>query len=210
MIIAVDGPAASGKGTLAKRLAKYFDLAYLDTGSLYRGLAFKVLQTNTDYNDMDAVCELAKTLKDEDYAKKELGEEVIGALASKLAQNQRVRDFFLALQKKVAYNPKGSALDGRDIGTVICPDADFKFFIVADVEIRAERRHGDLIAMGKDVTYEQVLQSLSERDKRDSERSNAPLKKAEGACEINSTHITPDDVFAQALEFIQKGIKNRQ
>lgn len=203
MIIAIDGPSASGKGTLAIKLAKHFNITHLDTGLLYRALGLKILNTKTDESDIEAICTLAKNLTPDDFKSEKLKTEEIGHIASKISTIQKVRDILLDLQRKIAYNKKGAVLDGRDIGTVVCPDAGYKFFLDATIEERAKRRYKELKEKNMDVVYEDILQKLKVRDKRDSERANSPLKKADDAIEVDTTNMTRQEVFDYVLSFIK-------
>jgi len=203
LIIAIDGPSASGKGTIAKKIAEYFELPCLNTGAIYRALGLKAILSKTNFDDIKKICEIAKNIKPEDLESKELYTEEIGYAASKVASIQKVRDILLAFQKDFAYNPRGAVLDGRDIGTVICPDADYKFFITASVKERALRRYKELKGNGKDVLYEEILQKLKTRDKMDSERVNSPLKKADDAIEVDTTKMNRKEVFDYVLSCIK-------
>lgn len=203
MIIAVDGPAASGKGTLAKRIAEKLGSAYLDTGKLYRAVGLAVLRAGKDPADPGAAAEIARRfdpagLDDPDIA----GDEAAGA-ASKVAAIPGVRDALLEFQRNFARQESGAVLDGRDIGTVVCPDADVKLYVTASDEIRAERRHKELLERGKASIYARVLEDLRERDARDSARSVAPLKPAEDALVLDTTSLGADAAFAAAMELIR-------
>jgi len=204
MIIAIDGPSASGKGTLAKRVAKHLGLPYLNTGALYRAVGMKVLLSKVDFNDIEGICSIAKKIKPKDLESNDLYTEEVGFVASKVASIQKVRDILLAFQKDFAYNMKGAVLDGRDIGTVICPNADYKFFITASVEERAMRRYKELADKDKDVLYEEILQKLKTRDKMDSERANSPLKKADDAIEVDTTKMNREEVLNYVLSFVEQ------
>jgi cytidylate kinase len=208
MIIAVDGPAASGKGTLARRIAAHFDYAYLDTGKIYRAVGFGVLAATRDPEDLEAALEVARALDAGDLTNPELAGDTAAAAASKVAALEPVRAVLLGFQKDFAAAPpggvSGAVLDGRDIGTVVCPDADVKLFVTADVEERARRRHKELLDNGEASIYSRVLQALKDRDARDSNRSVAPLKAAPDAIAIDTTAMDPDEAFATALGCIQK------
>jgi cytidylate kinase len=203
MIIAVDGPAASGKGTIARRLAAHFDYAYLDTGTLYRAVGLGVLRTDGDPNDADAARVVAENLSLDLLDGDELRSGAVGAAASKVAAVPAVRAALLAFQHAFAAHPpggeKGAVLDGRDIGTVICPDAAHKFFVTAELEIRAQRRFKELIERGETVIYARVLEDLRERDARDAGRTDAPMARAPDAWLIDTSELTPDQATAQAL-----------
>lgn len=210
-IIAIDGPAASGKGTLARKLARHFDYAYLDTGALYRAVALHLSRAGGDAeNEQDAV-KAAKHLGQDDFAKiiddPHLKSESTGGLASKLAAIPAVRALLLDFQHKFAENPPGNkagaVLDGRDIGTVVCPGAEVKLFITASVETRAKRRFLEQFGPGgSDEEYQAVLNDLKLRDERDINRAASPLKSAENAHLLDTTNSDIEAVFEQALGLI--------
>ena len=212
-VIAIDGPAASGKGTLAKTLATKLDYALLDTGKLYRAVG-----NLTDFDQpleiaaIDAVSKLKSKLKaDPDYLKiPALLDETVGEKASKVAVFQDVRDQLYDLQRDFALSPpqdkQGAILDGRDIGTIICPEAAVKFFITASAEIRAERRFKELQARGMQAIYAEILEDVRRRDARDQNREQAPLKPAVDAVLIDSSNLTPDEVVHKALAHISNKI----
>ena len=202
-VIAVDGTAASGKGTLAKRLAKELGFAYLDTGKLYRYVGARLLARGIDPQDEAEAIAVAQglntTLKPEDLQDPALGSDENGQAASKVAALTGVRTALLDYQQNFAKTPPGGAsgaiLDGRDIGTVICPDADLKLYIDANLEIRAQRRFKELQSKGISVTYDAVLADMLERDKRDSSRATAPMKPADDAIVLDTSTMSADDVF---------------
>lgn len=205
-IIAIDGPAASGKGSLAKRLAQHFGYDFLDTGALYRRVALKVIQKNVDPSDIEGVIACAAELEQElskTYDDSALRNDKVGSTASKIAQIQEVRDQLLDFQRNFAKKAeKGAVLDGRDIGTVICPDADIKLFVTASVEKRAERREKELHSRGIEVTKPQVLAEMQERDERDSVRLDDHLKPDNNAIVIDTSNMSPDEVFEESLKII--------
>lgn len=208
MLIAIDGPAASGKGTLAKKIAWHFGYDYLDTGSIYRLVGYKCMNLNSfEADDEDKkkkkAIKIAKELKKDDLRKEShLFDEGVGQAASIVSSIPQVRDALIKLQQDFASNPNGAVLDGRDIGTVICPNADYKFFITADIEARAKRRYIELHNKDKSVKYDDVLSNLKKRDERDSKRSIAPLKKADDSIHIDTTNMGADDVFEKVLSII--------
>ena len=203
-IIAIDGPTASGKGTLAKKLAKHFGLPYLNTGGLYRSVALKMMRDgNPNFSDKNEVIDILKYIDFSDLENPDLYTEDVGNVASKISVIQEVRDFLFQYQRDFAYQMGGSVLDGRDIGTVICPDASFKFFIVADVEERAKRRYKEMLEKGFKVDYNEILSKLLARDKSDRERASSPLKKADDAIEVDTTKMNKDQVFEYVLSFIK-------
>ena len=208
MIIAVDGPVAAGKGTLARRLAAAEGYAYLDTGSIYRAVAAKILATDGDPEDQAVALQAAETLEPSDLERDDLRREAVGQAASKVAANQGVRDALLDFQRRFAESPPdgkaGAVLDGRDIGTVVCPAADVKLFLTASMEARAERRHKELLERGEKSIYARVLQDLRERDARDSGRTTAPMKAAADAIRLDTSGMDADQVFAAAMMEIDR------
>lgn len=210
MIIAVDGPVAAGKGTLARRLAGALGLAYLDTGSIYRAVAAKILADGGDPEDHGLAVETAEGLDPADLARGDLRREDVGQAASKVAANRAVREALLDFQRRFARQPPGgeagAVLDGRDIGTVVCPGAEVKFFLTASIEARAARRHKELLQRGEESIYARVLQDLRERDARDSGRTTAPMKAAEDALRLDTSEMDADQAFAAAMA----EIANRQ
>ncbi|TNE38740.1 MAG: (d)CMP kinase [Alphaproteobacteria bacterium] len=212
MIIAIDGPAASGKGTMARMLADHYDLAHLDTGALYRGVAWQVLQQGGDPADAETALNAAQNLSISGISGPELRTPEVAAAASIVAAMEPVRAAILQVQRDFAHQPKGAVLDGRDIGTVVCPEADVKLFITASVEERARRRHAELVAGGKDVTFEGVLADLQERDARDSSRAVSPLTQAEDAHLLDTTKLSIEAAFKRACDLIethsQEGVRH--
>ncbi len=210
MIIAVDGPAASGKGTVARRIAAHFGLAHLDTGKIYRAVGYRVLRDNCDPDDVDAALAAARALDPAELDNPALAGDAAAGAASRVAAIGPVRDVLLAFQRGFAAAPPGGAsgavLDGRDIGTVICPDADVKLFVIADIAVRAERRHKELLDSGKPSIYARVLQGLTDRDARDRNRSAAPLIAASDAIEMDTSAMTPEEAFDAALSIIESRI----
>jgi len=211
IIVAIDGPAASGKGTLARRLAEHLNLEYLDTGSLYRAVGMKVIYSGKDPADLAAALEAAKTIDIEDLANPRLRQERIGQAASIVSAFPEVRAALLEFQRnfarKSAESGRGAVLDGRDIGTVVCPDADFKFFITATLFARAKRRHKELQGQGIEVIFDSVLEDLRERDERDEKRAIAPLRPADDAYIIDSSKLDASEVFKKSSELIVKKIE---
>lgn len=202
MIIAIDGPAASGKGTLAKRLAEHFDLEYLDTGGIYRALGYKILEAGESPEDEEIAVKMANEITAEDLKNPHLYDEGIGRAASIVAVIPKVRDALFQFQRYFAKSEKGAVLDGRDIGTVICPDADLKFYITADIEARATRRYKQLQNQGISVIYQSVLEDLQRRDERDSGRAVAPLAIAEDAVNIDTTDMQVSEVFDEIVAVV--------
>jgi len=207
MIIAIDGSAASGKGTLAKRLAKHLGLSHLDTGALYRAVGLQLLNAGQDLKSIDenqcvnSCIELDIALTTSPLIRS----EKVADMASVVAAMPAVRVALLDLQRQFAATPpdtNGAILDGRDIGTVVLPHADFKFFIDADINTRAERRTKELLQAGQSVMFRDVLTDMHERDTRDRSRSVAPLRSADDAISINTSSMDADDVLALALSHI--------
>jgi cytidylate kinase len=204
MIIAIDGPAASGKGTLGKRLADHYGFAHLDTGLLYRAVARVLLDQGLPLTDEAAATRTAlsldaTSLEDESRLR---GAEM-GEAASVVSAFQPVRDALLAFQRAFSDRPPGAVLDGRDIGTVVCPDADVKLFITAAPEERARRRHREIGSRGEDAAYETILADIRRRDERDTTRSTAPLRAAADASTLDTTHLDADAAFEAALRLIE-------
>lgn len=205
-IIAIDGPAAAGKGTLARRIAEQLGYAYLDTGLIYRAVGLKTIETGADPADVDAATSAARALSPDDLNRPELrGDEAANA-ASKVAAIPSVRAALLDFQRHFAASPPngapGAVLDGRDVGTVVCPDADRKLFVNASLEVRAARRLKELRDRGVEVIHSRVLRDMKERDTRDSERDAAPLAPAENALLIDTSTLNPDEVFDLALRLV--------
>jgi len=202
LIIAVDGPAASGKGTLACRLADHLGLRHLDTGGLYRAVGARVLRDSDDPADAGASEAAACNLTESDLKAPNLRDEEVGQAASILSVHSSVRAALLAYQRDFANTLPGAVLDGRDIGTVVCPEAAAKIYLAASPEVRAARRAKELRLHGVESIESRVLQEMKDRDARDSGRAVAPLKAAEDALTIDTTGHSADEVFDLALSFI--------
>ena len=207
MIIAIDGPAASGKGTVAKRLAAHFAYPHLDTGALYRAVGLTVLRQGLDPNDAAAATEAARGLDPAIIDDPEIRSGEAGAAASKVAIVGAVREALLAFQRDFAARPPGAVLDGRDIATVICPGAERKIFVTASVEERANRRLKELLGRGEAAIYARVLADLRERDARDAGRKDAPMIQAADAYLLDTTTLDADQAFAKALAFVTDGTR---
>ena len=207
LTIAVDGPAASGKGTLSRQLAKHFGLNYLDTGSLYRAVALIALNDNIPFDDETALSHVASTLADEVLSDTRLRESGVGEAASKIASLIPVRETLLAYQREKADTAPGAVLDGRDIGTVVCPNADVKLFVTASSEVRAKRRFDELVSKGQDVTYVDIFAEIERRDARDSSRSAAPLIKAADAHLLDTTNLDIEKALDAAVLLVNQAIK---
>ncbi len=195
--VAIDGPAAAGKGTISKAVAAHFGFAHLDTGLLYRAVGRRTLE------GMDPIA-AAQALTAEELQQGDLRTAEIAQAASKVAVIPEVRAALVDFQRAFARRVGGAVLDGRDIGTVICPNAEAKLFVTASAEVRAERRYLELSAKGADVTRDQVLADVRERDARDAERSTAPMKPAEDAVQLDTSHLSIEDALAQAIELIEQ------
>jgi cytidylate kinase len=202
MIIAIDGPAASGKGTLAKRVADYFGYPCLDTGLLYRAVARDVAAAGGDLEDEGAAAAAAGNLVVASLDDPALRLPGVGDKASIVAKFPRVRSALLAFQREFAKRPPGAVLDGRDIGTVVCPEADAKLFITASLPVRARRRLKELQERGIEAIEDRVLQEMQARDIRDSRRSVAPLEPAADAFVIDTTELDPEAVLGKALAYV--------
>ena len=202
MIIAVDGPAASGKGTLARALARHYGLPHLDTGLLYRAVALTVLRNELDpaiEADAVASCDFPDSLLDDP----ELRTDEIGKAASVVSAHPLVRASLLQRQRRFAQQPGGAVLDGRDIGTVIAPDADAKLFVKATPMIRARRRHDELRARGSTLTYDRVLADIRARDQRDASRATAPMTQAADAVLLDTSFLSIDAAVQRAIALIE-------
>jgi cytidylate kinase len=193
--VAIDGPAAAGKGTISKAVAAHFGFAHLDTGLLYRAVGAKVL------NGMDAL-KAAQTLEPVDLGSDDLRNPDVAQAASRVAVNADVRTALVAFQRQFATRDGGAVLDGRDIGTVICVDANVKLFVTASSDKRAQRRMDELNAKGMGLMFADVLEDVEARDKRDSERATAPLKPAEDAVMLDTTDLTADAAIARAISLV--------
>ncbi|KAB2847990.1 MAG: (d)CMP kinase [Hyphomicrobiaceae bacterium] len=204
MIIAIDGPAASGKGTLAKRIAGHFGLALLDTGLLYRAVARDVRHAGRSLDDADAATAAARNLDAATLSDPGLRDPGVGDAASIVARVPAVRRALLDFQRDFARQLPGAVLDGRDIGTVVLPDADVKIFITAGVEVRARRRYEEMCARGEDVTYEGVLEVIRRRDSRDSSRDAAPMKPAADAFLLDTSDLDIEAAFRAAVALIER------
>lgn len=219
-VIAIDGQAASGKGTLARKLADHLNFAYMDTGALYRGVALQCLHQNIDINNKDQIITQAEKFVENyspEYAlNPDLRTDGTGQAASKVAAIPAVRAQLIDLQKNFAAAPnknqdteyQGAILDGRDIGTVICPHANAKLFITASLEARAQRRTKELQSRAISTMYDTVLADMRERDTRDAQRQTAPMMAADDALILKTDDLNPDQVFDKAMEFIKSKIPN--
>lgn len=205
LVIAIDGPAASGKGTLARRLAAHFGLPHLDTGLLYRATACALLDHGLRLDDLEAAVAAARGLSLTDFDESRLRGRNMGEAASVVATMEPVRAALIDMQRAFAARPEGAVLDGRDIGTVICPNASAKIFVTASSETRAQRRALELAGRGEEVDYAAILEDVKKRDARDRERSAAPLKAAADAVTLDTSDLDIEGAFAAAVEIVERG-----
>ena len=203
MIIAIDGPAASGKGTLARRLAQHYGLPHLDTGLLYRAVAASLIGAGRDLHDVEAATSAARGLGMEEFDEARLRGREMGEAASIVAAMPPVRAALIEAQRRFARRPGGAVLDGRDIGTVICPEAEVKIFVTASPETRAQRRALELAGRGEKADYPAILADIAKRDARDSQRADAPLKPAADAIRLDTTAMNIETAFAESLRIVE-------
>ena len=217
MIVAIDGPAASGKSTTAKMVAKKLEMTYLDTGAMYRAVTLALLRSNTDLDDYDSVCQVVDELELDIYDKgsktivKLDGEDVSEAIrsmpvtqsVSAVSAMKYVRQTMVEIQRNIG-KKTNCVVEGRDIGTVVFPDAEFKIFMVADVNMRAERRFKDLHEMGESRSFQDVLADLKRRDEKDSTRAYSPLQKADEAIEIDTSMLSIDQQVEKIINLLKK------
>jgi CMP/dCMP kinase len=204
MIIAIDGTAAAGKSTLARRVAQHYGLPHLDTGALYRAVARDIIAAGHTLTDVRAAAAAARQLDHVTLSDPNLRIKGNGEAASVVAAIPEVRAELLAFQRNFAGQTGGAVVEGRDIGTVVCPDAHAKIFVTASLESRARRRYAELTAYGMEITEDTVLREIEERDRRDRERPVSPLRPAEGALLLDTTELDIEKAFAAALELIDK------
>ena len=208
--IAIDSPAAAGAGTVAKKLAKNYNLLYLDTGKIYRLIAYSKLINPKNF-DYKYLSKIIKNINLKKLNNKKLISDKVGNEASKISKDKKIRKIVHNFQIKCAYNPpkkfNGSCLDGRDITYKIIPDADIKLFITASLKIRANRRYKELRSLKKDVTFNEVLKSIKKRDKSDYNRSISPLKKTKDSILINTTNLSKRSCFLKIKKIIDKKLK---
>ena len=209
--IAIDSPAAAGAGTLAKAISKHYNLFYLDTGKIYRFIANLKIKFPKKFNEK-LIKKKIKNLSSNDLNKKNLLSDNIGTMASVIAKKKNIRKLVHKFQLNFAYNPpkkyRGSCLDGRDITYKIVPDADFKFFITANIKTRAQRRYKELRALNKKTTYKQVYKSIKKRDISDFNRKISPLKKTKDSLLINTTNLTKRSCFLKIKKIIDRKLTN--
>ena len=208
VVIAVDGPAASGKGTIARGLAAHFELPHMDTGLLYRAVALNLWRWGGDpSSEFEALraCDMLGI----DPGDEELRSEPVSRIASSISAYPSVRTALLERQRQFAGQPGGAVLDGRDIGTVIAPGAAAKLFVTASAEVRAQRRVRELLERGMPAHYEDVLLDIRARDERDSHRAVAPLLQAADAILLDTSELTPDEAIAEAIRLVEERLKER-
>lgn len=209
MIIAIDGPAASGKGTLAKRIAEHFGLAYLDTGLLYRAVARDVRRRGGALDDAASAAEAARRLDPGTLDDPALRNPGVSEAASVVARIPEVRAAILNYQRAFAHRPEGAVLDGRDIGTVVCPDANVKIYVTATPEVRAERRYLEMKGRGEAATYEAVLADIRQRDERDAGRAVSPMRPAPDAVLLDTSDLDIEAAFNTAVGVITRKVGQR-
>jgi cytidylate kinase len=210
MIIAIDGPAASGKGTLAKRLAAHYGYRHLDTGVIYRAVAHAMLSAGLDLTDEAKAAEVARTLDPGTFEDLALKSQAVGSAASVVSALPKVREALVAFQRQFAASPPGAVLDGRDIGTVICPDAEVKIYVVADPKVRAQRRTLEARGRGEAADEAAVLADILARDERDQNRSVAPLKQAPDAYLLDNSHLDIEGGVRAAIDIVEAVRAGRQ
>lgn len=206
MLIAMDGPAASGKGTLAKKLAAHYKLDHLDTGSLYRAVARDMLQAGNDLNDEAAAAEVAHNLDATTLEDPELRAPRTGEAAAVVAKLPEVRKALVDYQRAFAKRPAGAVIEGRDIGTVVCPEADVKLFVEASAQVRAERRHKELLENGHEISYEEILSQIEARDEADRSRAISPMKPADDALLLDTSDLGIEAAFRAAVDLIDRAM----
>lgn len=207
MLIAMDGPAASGKGTLAKKLAAHYKLDHLDTGSLYRAVARDMLKAGHELKDEAAAAEVSRNLDAGTLQDPELRTPETGAAAAVVAKLPEVRKALVDYQRAFAKRPGGAVIEGRDIGTVVCPEADVKLFIEASSRVRAERRHKELLEGGHDISYDEILAQIEARDEADRSRAISPMKPAQDALLLDTSDLGIEAAFKAAVELIDHAMR---
>ncbi|MEM9180079.1 MAG: (d)CMP kinase [Pseudomonadota bacterium] len=209
MIIAIDGTLASGKGTIARRLAGWYGLPHMDTGRLYRATGVAALNKHVDFSDTAALADVARCLDLNDFSEDELRTGEAGQAASKVAAIPDVRAALLELQRAFAHQPKGAVLDGRDIGTVVCPEADVKLWVDAAIEVRATRRWKELTAKGETLSLDEMIAQVGERDDRDRARADAPMVAAADSVLIDTSDLTIDAAVDKARAAVEAVIAQK-
>lgn len=203
-VFAIDGLSASGKGTISKQIANYFKIPYLNTGALYRAIGYELHKKNfTNFNDINSMLEIVSKINFSNLENPEFFTEEGGKRASNVSKIPEIRKFLFNMQVEFADQVGGAVLDGRDIGTVICPDAEYKFFIVATAEERAKRRYKEMLEKNINTSYEEILQKIKDRDYNDINRPIAPLIKASDAIEVDTTNMNKQEVFNYIMKFVK-------
>lgn len=205
-VIAIDGPAASGKGTLARRIAAHYGWRHLDTGLTYRAVGKALLDQGLDLSDEEGAAQIALNLDFSQLDREALAKHEVGAAASKVAVMSKVRAALVEAQRNFAKMPPGAVLDGRDIGTIVCPNATIKLFVIASPEVRARRRTHEILSLGGEADQVQILKDLKERDDRDMNRTDSPLKPADDAHLLDTSDMTIEAAFMTARALIDKAI----
>ncbi|MBL4891027.1 MAG: (d)CMP kinase [Rhizobiaceae bacterium] len=203
-IIAIDGPAASGKGTLARKLGERLNFPHLDTGLTYRAVGHALLQVGLPLDNEELAVSVAENIDLSKLDRSILSAHEIGDAASKIAVMSRVREVLVDAQRKFANSPPGAILDGRDIGTVVCPDARIKFYVTASPEVRARRRHEEIVQGGGATDYDEIFADISKRDERDMGRKDSPLRPAEDAHLLDTSKMSIESAFQTAIDLIEK------
>jgi len=209
LTIAIDGPAASGKGTLARKLAAHYRLPHLDTGLTYRAVGHALMQVGLPFDNESLAVKVAQNLDLGKLDREILSAHEVGEAASKVAVMTPVREILVEMQRAFAKQEKGAVLDGRDIGTVVCPDADVKLYISASPRTRAQRRYNEADEKGSGADYEQILKDIIMRDARDMNREDSPLKPAKNAHLIDTSEMSIETAFETALELVEKAISSK-
>ncbi|MDA7948681.1 MAG: (d)CMP kinase [Hyphomicrobiaceae bacterium] len=209
MLIAMDGPAASGKGTLAKMLAEHYGLAHLDTGSLYRAVARDVIVAGDSLDDENAAVHAAQALDTGTLNDPGLRTPEVGQAAAKVAKIGAVREALHRLQRAFASKPEGAIIEGRDIGTVVCPEADVKLFVEASTRVRAERRYKELLEAGHGISYDEIHAQIAARDEADRSRKISPLKPAQDALLLDTSDLGIEAAFEAAIKLIDTALLPR-
>ena len=209
LTIAIDGPAASGKGTLARKLAEHYGLPHLDTGLTYRAVGYALVQVGLPLDNVELAVIVAENLDLSTLDRDILSAHEVGEAASKIALMSNVRKVLVEMQRDFAVSGNGAVLDGRDIGTVVCPNADVKLYITASPRTRAQRRFNEANEKGSGALYEEILKDIILRDERDMNREDSPLKPAENAHLIDTSEMSIETAFETALSIIEKAIENK-
>ena len=210
MIVAIDGPAASGKGTIARRLAAHYQLPHLDTGLLYRATARVLIDEGTRLDDVGSAVAAARGLALTDFDEEKLRGREMGEAASVVGAMPDVRAALIDMQRRFAQHPNGAVLDGRDIGTVIVPEADAKLFVTADAAVRARRRFGEMQERDYPAELKEVEADIAARDERDRNRAQAPLRAADDAIVLDTSSLDRDDAIAEAIRLVERRITPRR